>query len=565
MRLFFTALTAAVLTAVSAAAPPADLIVTNAAVVTMDPVKPRAAAVACRGGRVAAVGSVDEIGKLRGPKTKVIDAGGAFVMPGFIEAHGHFVGLGQSKMMLDLRTAETWAAIVAQVEAAAAKLPKGAWVVGRGWHQAKWSSAPVGNIDGYPVHDALSAATPDNPVLLTHASGHMAIANAAAMKLGGVTKKTPNPPGGEILRDDSGEPIGVLREKAQGLVSRALSRARSRMSAAERRAEVERAVRLAETECLSHGVTSFHDAGSPFRVVDELKRLAEADKLRVRLYVMIRDSNAALAAKLPRYRLIGLGDNHLTVRALKRSLDGALGPHGAWLLEPYDDLPTKRGLNTQPLGVMRRTAELAVEHDFQFCVHAIGDRANRVTLDLFEEAFRKSPTERSRRWRVEHAQHIHPDDIGRFGKLGVIASVQGIHCTSDAIFVLRRLGFRRAEEGAYVWQKLLKGGARLCNGTDAPVEPIDPIACFYATVTRRLKSGATFFRDQCLSREEALKSYTTDAAYAAFEEDIKGSLTPGKLADLVVLSRDLLTVPDEKIRDTEVLYTVVGGKVLYRK
>jgi predicted amidohydrolase YtcJ len=280
---------------------------------------------------------------------------------------------------------------------------------------------------------------------------------------------------------------------------------------------------------------------------------------------MIRASNQELARRLADYRMIGHGDNHLTVRAIKRSIDGALGSHGAWLLEPYEDMRSSSGLNTSSIDSIRETARLALKHDYQLCVHAIGDRANRETLNLFEEAFRDNPGNTLRRWRIEHAQHLHPEDIPRFAKLGVIASMQGIHCTSDAVYVLQRLGLRRASEGAYVWQSLMRSGAIVSNGTDVPVEDINPIECYYATVTRKLPSGATFFPEQKMTREQALKSYTVNAAYAAFEEKIKGSLTPGKLADITVLSQDILTIPDDKILDTHVVYTIIGGKVLYRK
>jgi predicted amidohydrolase YtcJ len=263
--------------------------------------------------------------------------------------------------------------------------------------------------------------------------------------------------------------------------------------------------------------------------------------------------------------VIGYGDNHLTVRAIKRSIDGALGARGAWLLEPYSDLPESRGLNTDPVADVEATAAWAIENDFQFCVHAIGDRANRETLDIFEKTFAAHPDKRDLRWRDEHTQHLHPDDIPRFAELGVIASMQGIHCTSDAPYVIARLGERRAEEGAYVWKSLLDTGTVISNGTDAPVEDVDPIASYYATVSRRLKDGSVFYPQQRLSRLEALKSYTLSAAYAAFEEDLKGSLTVGKLADVTVLSQNILTVAEDDLPSTEVVHTIVGGKVIYSR
>jgi predicted amidohydrolase YtcJ len=542
---------------------PADLVLKNGKIVTLDDRNPVVEALAARGGRIVAVGRNDDVAKMIGEKTNVIDLAGKFAMPGFIEGHGHFTSLGHARMELNLRKAKSWDEIIRLVEEAAKKAAPGEWIIGHGWHQEKWTTRPEPNVDGYPVHTKLSEVTPKNPVLLSHSSGHMCFANAEAMRLANVRAKTANPPGGEILKDAAGNPTGIFRETAQAWVRAAHRRAIQSRTADENARALNLAIRLAEDECLGKGVTSFQDAGSDFGTVDVFKKLAEEGKLKIRLWVMTRTSMNELAAKLANYRMIGVGGNHLTVRAIKQVIDGALGPHGAWLLEPYEDMPSSAGLNTTPVPTIREAARLAIKHDYQLCVHAIGDRANRETLNVFEAAFKESPSDKSRRWRVEHAQHLHPDDIPRFGKLGVIASMQGIHCTSDAVFVLRRLGYRRAEEGAYVWQSLIKSGAVVSNGTDTPVEDVDPIACYCATVTRRLPSGATFFPEQRMTREQALRSYTIQAAYAAFEEDIKGTLTPGKLADVVVLSQDLLTVPDEKILDTRVVYTIVGGKVVY--
>jgi predicted amidohydrolase YtcJ len=314
---------------------------------------------------------------------------------------------------------------------------------------------------------------------------------------------------------------------------------------------------------VSKGITSFQDAGSSFETIDVMKKVAAEGKLGLRLWVMVRDSSERMAQNLAAYRLVDGYDKHLTVRAIKHTLDGALGSRGAWLLEPYSDLPTSTGLETTPVATVKATAGLAMRHGYQLCVHAIGDRANRETLDIFEAAMKANPDKKDVRWRVEHAQHLSLADIPRFGRLGVIASMQGIHCTSDAVFVPARLGAKRAEEGAYVWQKLMKSGALIANGTDAPVEDVDPIPSFYASVTRRLADGSTFYPDQRMSREEALRSCTRNAAYAAFQEDSKGSLSVGKLADVTVLSKDILTVPDDEIRSARVDYTIVGGKVLY--
>jgi predicted amidohydrolase YtcJ len=263
--------------------------------------------------------------------------------------------------------------------------------------------------------------------------------------------------------------------------------------------------------------------------------------------------------------MVGHGGRRLTVRAIKHSIDGALGSRGAWLLEPYTDLPASTGLNTTPVETIARTAELAVEHGYQLCVHAIGDRGNREALDIFQRTFEAHPDRKDLRFRIEHAQHLHPDDIPRFAKLGVVASMQGVHCTSDGPWVPARLGERRSAEGAYVWQKLLRSGAVVSNGTDAPVEDVSPVASFYASVSRRLKDGSVFYPEERMSREEALRSYTYAAAYAAFEENEKGSLAVGKLADVTVLSQDILTVPEADIPRAEVVYTILGGKLAYQK
>jgi hypothetical protein len=451
------------------------------------------------------------------------------------------------------------------VAQAAKKARPGEWILGRGWHQEKWVRPPSPNVEGFPLHEALSRVSPDNPVLLTHASGHATIANAKALALAGITSETPDPEGGQILRDSTGKPTGVLRENASGLVSKALDQARAKRTPEQVEADALKEIELATKECLSKGITSFQDAGSSFETIDRFKRLAAERKLGLRLWVMIRESNEQIAQDRGAHRLIGYGDRRLTVRAIKRWMDGALGSRGAWLLAPYSDLPSSIGLNTITIEELHETARLAAEGDYQLCVHAIGDRANREVLNAYEQAFQSHPGHTEWRWRIEHAQHLSPDDIPRFGKLGVIASMQGIHCTSDAPFVVARLGTERAREGAYAWRRLLDSGATVVNGTDAPVEDVSPIACFYASVTRRLKDGTYFYPEEKMTRMEALRSYTSSGAYAAFEEEIKGSLGPGKLADITVLSKDLLTVPDDEILKTLVDYTIVGGRVAYRR
>jgi hypothetical protein len=531
----------------------ADLVVLNGRLVTLA-APAEAEALAAAGGRIVFVGSTDDARAWVGPDTEVLDLGGRLGVPGFIEGHGHFWGVGEARLQLALEGARTWDEIVARVAEAVAVAEPGTWILGRGWHQSKWSETPVPAVQGLPTHHGLSAVSPENPVLLGHASGHMAFANARAMELAGIDAATADPEGGEIVRDADGQPTGALREAAENLV------AGLRSENLEPN-HVRQVVRLAGEESLAKGITSFQDAGSSFGLIDAYRKMADDGALPLRLWVMVRESNEALAASLGSYRVIDRGNGFLTVRGIKRSIDGALGSHGAWLLDPYDDMPQSAGLNTTSLEVMERTARLAREHDFQFCVHAIGDRANRETLDLFERVL---AGDRSRRWRVEHAQHLHPDDVPRFAELGVIASMQGVHCTSDGPWVPDRLGDRRSAEGAYVWRDLIDSGAVVTNGTDAPVEDVDPIASFHAAVSRRMTNGEVFYEGQRMTREEALRSYTTDAAYAAFEEDSKGTLEVGKYADLTVLSRDIMTIPEEEIPGTRVVYTIVGGEVAYR-
>lgn len=544
---------------------PAHLVLTHGKIITLEERQPEAQALAVRGNRIIAIGSDAEIQPYIGADTRVIDLEGTLAIPGFIESHAHFMSLGRTKMQLDLNDTKNWDDIIATVEAAARTAEPGEWIRGRGWHQDKWDAIPTPNVEGLPLHDRLSDVTPDNPVYLRHASGHAAIVNAKAMDAAGIDRKTPDPAGGEIVRGPDGNPIGLLREKADELVDAALQEWLARRTPEEVDTEIRRAITLATEECLARGITTFCDAGSSFDTIDVFKTLAGNGELDLRLWVMIAEDNDSLQLRLPEYKIIGLGDNHLTVRAIKRQIDGALGSHGAWLLEPYADLPTSVGLNTEPIEEMLQTARLALEHGFQLCTHAIGDRANRETLDIYEDAFLAHPDRHDLRWRIEHAQHLHSTDIPRFAELGVIAAMQGCHCTSDGPWVPKRLGDTRAKEGAYVWQKLQHSGAIICNGTDAPVERVDPLANFYASVTRQLPDGSQFYPKQCMTREEALRSYTINAAYAAFEEDIKGSLSVGKLADITILERDIMTIPAAEILDTEVRYTIIGGRIKYQR
>ncbi len=547
----------------------ADLVLKNGHVVTVDDRRPEAQAVAVTGDRIVAVGSDAEIAGYVGPRTKVIDLNGRLAIPSFIEGHGHFLGVGEAHVTIDAMDVRNFDEIAAKVKAAAAKAQPGQWLLGRGWHQEKWDRAPEPNVEGVPLHQALDDVAPNNPVILTHASGHAAFVNARALELAGITKATPNPPGGEIVKDPrTGEPTGLLRESAQGLVGRAYDRARSQMTAAQREAETRRLIELAGQEALSKGVTTFHDAGNPFRVIDVYRKMAAEGTLPVRVYAMVRgESLASLEQNLAKYRTVGFAHDFLTVRAIKRVADGALGSHGAWMLAPYTDMPQTAGLVEDSPSVIRRTAELAIRYGYQLNTHAIGDRANRETLDAYEQAFKAHPEVRSAslRWRVEHAQNIAPADLPRFGRLGVIASMQAIHCTSDGPWVPKRIGDERARTEAYMWRSLLASGALVTNGTDAPVEDMDPIPNFFAAVTRKMKNGQYFYPEQKMTRAEALKAYTLSNAVAAFEEGSKGSITPGKLADIDVLSVDIMRVPVDEIPSARVDYTILGGRVAYTR
>jgi predicted amidohydrolase YtcJ len=532
-------------------------------IVTLDEQRPEAEAIAIRNGRILAVGSNADIAASLASSTQILELGGQFAMPGFIEGHGHFTGIGESRLILDLLTATSWDQIVQMVAHAVASAKPGQWIAGRGWHQEKWARPPQPAVEGFPTHASLDAVSPNNPVVLTHASGHASFVNQAAMAISNITRTTPNPAGGEILKDDRGNPTGLLRETAARLVRRGAGEPTPTPAEADARGR--QVLALAEQEVTSKGITSFQDAGSPYDVIERMKRMVDEDALRVRLWVMVRtNDNATLAPGLDRARTVGYGDNRLTVRAIKAYIDGALGSRGAWLLEPYSDQPGSTGLPGS-LDALEETAQLALEHGYQLCTHAIGDRANRAVLNVYEEAFTRSGKNGTDlRWRIEHAQHLSPADIPRFGRLGVIASMQPVHATSDAIFVPARLGERRAAEGAYAWQSLLKSGALVTAGTDAPVEDVDPIRNYYAAVTRQTADGRVFYGAQRMSRLEALRASTINNARAAFEEDLKGTLAVGKLADITVLTKDITTVPDEEITQAKVVYTIIGGKVAYR-
>jgi predicted amidohydrolase YtcJ len=551
----------------SPAGSPADLVLRGGKVATVDPDIGEAQAIAIGGAEILAVGSNDKISAYIGPATEVVELNGRFVMPGFIEGHGHFMSLGRAKQILDLNTAKNWDEVVNMVAVAVDRAEPGEWIFGRGWHQDKWDSVPADAVEGVPVIETLNLVSPDNPVLLGHASGHAAFANDTALAAAGVGNDTPDPAGGTIVRDANGKATGLLRETAQRLLNDAVEKFESRQTPEEIVRVKRQQVFLAGQEAIAHGITSFHDAGASFETIDFFKTLEDEGVLPIRLYVMVRrQSNEEMDEQLPRYRMVAQGNDFLTVRSIKRQIDGALGAHGAWLLAPYQDLPHTPGLVLEPVEDIERTAEIAVKHGFQVNTHAIGDRANRETLNIYQRAFEAAEVDgRELRWRIEHAQHIDPADAPRFAELGVIAAMQGVHCTSDGPWIPSRLGEERARRTSYIWRSLIETGALIGNGTDVPVEPIDAIASYTASVTRITRNGTAFYPEHVMTRQEALETYTINNAIAAFEEDIKGSLTPGKLADVVVLSQDLLTVPDEQLPDTQVDMTIIGGAVVYTR
>ncbi|MEZ4912000.1 MAG: amidohydrolase [Saprospiraceae bacterium] len=543
-----------------------DMVIVHANIYTIDSLDIGADAIAIKDGKILRIGKSDEILAMCDKVTKVLDVQGQFVMPGFIEGHGHFMGLGNSLINLDLMYMKSWSEIVNAVKERVETSQPGDWVLGRGWHQEKWNENPKKAIFGYPLHDEISKISSQNPIVLYHASGHALFANKKAMDIVGINKNTPDPVGGAIVRDGEGNAIGIFEERAMDVFSLAYENYKKSLPKEKSDSLWLKAYRLAEDISMSKGVTSFQDAGAKLDDIRRFKQLAESGRMHLRLWTMVRESSSVMDSTLSECKAIDIANHFYTCNAIKSEIDGALGSFGAWLLEPYNDKTNFRGQNTTDIFEVKKIADLAIKHDMQLCVHAIGDRANRVTLDIYESIMAKNPNKTDLRWRVEHAQHVHPTDIPRFANNGIIASMQGIHCTSDAPFVIKRLGVNRSKTGAYAWRSFLDQGVLIASGTDTPIEDIDPIKNFYASVTRkRLDSKDAFFPEQKMTRQEALFAYTLGNAYAAKEEHLKGSITVGKLADIAVLSQDLSKCTDDDILKTEVLYTIINGKVVYKR
>ncbi|MGH9386437.1 MAG: amidohydrolase [Vicinamibacterales bacterium] len=532
--------------------PPAELVIHNAVIYTASDAQARAEAIAIRGGRFVVVGSNADALELVGSGTRVVDAGGKTVLPGLQDAHGHFTGLGASLQVLKLRGTKTYDEIVEMVRARAATARPGEWIQGRSWDQNDWPDA------AWPTHDKLTAAAPNNPVYLTRVDGHAALVNHAAMTVAGLSRDTKDPAGGRIMRDAKGHPTGVLIDLAQGLVSQKIPEVSA--------AQLEDQIRLADAEARRLGVTMVHDAGVDPKVVDAYKRLVDNGELKTRLYVMLSGSLNTLQVEFDKGPLKDYAKRHLMVQAIKIQADGALGSRGAALLEPYADEPKNIGLLTTPPEEVHAKALAASKAGFQTCIHAIGDRANRQVLDLYEQVYSEAPVARNLRLRIEHAQILDAADIPRFAELNVIASMQTTHATSDMPWVPARLGPARTAEGAYVWQKLIKSGAILANGSDFPVEEPNPMLGFYAGVTRQDPAGnpaGGWMPDQRLSRTEVLKAFTWNAAFAAHADTELGSIEPGKYGDLVMLDRDVMSIDAKSILDARVLLTVIGGEVVF--
>ncbi|MED5434195.1 MAG: amidohydrolase [Candidatus Neomarinimicrobiota bacterium] len=547
---------------VSCEAEKADMIIHNGTIYTMNDFMPTAEAVAVINGKVAALGKYKDLDYLIGPKTKIINLNGAMMTPGLIEGHGHFYGLGLAKMQLDLSTASSYDELVNMVSEAVDQSSPGQWILGRGWHQSKWSDSKENFIKGFQTHDSLSEISPNNPVWLKHASGHAGFANQKAMDIAGVSSETEFGFGGEIIKDLSGNPTGVFNERAQGLINKYVD------SNLDENSDL-RAIELAVKACLENGITSFHDAGTGNKTITTLREAIANNLLRVRIYAMLTSGDTLLLNQwYKKGPEIGTGNDFLTIRSIKLNADGALGSRGAWLLNEYADRPGHYGMATQSMDYVYTVAKKGIQSGFQVNSHAIGDRANREILNQYEKVFNEFPEmAKDHRWRIEHAQHIDPADIPRFGRLKVIPSIQGIHMSSDRPWAINRLGQKRIVESAYVWRSLINHGAILINGSDVPVEPIDPIASFYASTTRKTLKGlpdSGYEPEQKMTRIEALKSYTINAAYGAFEEKLKGSIEIGKYADFAVFSQNLVTIPDEKILNTKVLYTIVNGNIEYQ-
>ncbi len=533
----------------------ADYILHGGTIHTVNPQQPEVKAIAVKNNRIIFAGSLQEINAMAGSNTPKIDLNGYTLIPGFNEGHGHLMGLGYELSEIDLSEVDNYQAIVDIIKNAVQNAKPNEWIIGNSWHQSKWNKTPAEMIKGFQTNKLLNEVSPNNPVLLKHASGHAIFVNNKALELAGVDSTTEVSEDSEIIKDEQGNPTGILTENAQNLI----------YAVAPKPDQASHAKAL--TNVMNHlarwGITSFQDAGSEPDEIETFRQFADNNQLTSRIYVMLGGWNQDL---LNQWYTTGpeVDDNHwLTVRGIKLVADGALGSRGAWLIKDYNDRESHYGNPVMSMDSITQLSQTGVDKGFQIAVHAIGDRANREVLNLFAEL---SNEKDDLRLRVEHAQHLHPDDIELFGKHNIIASMQGIHMSSDRPWAINRLGIERIKSGAYMWRALLDSKAVLVNGTDVPVEPINPIASYYALVTRQTLAGTPkggYEPAQKISREEALHAYTLAPAYATFEERVKGSIEEGKLADFTLLSQDILSVDDTKLLNTAIIATIVDGKLVY--
>ena len=530
----------------------ADLILVNGRIYTVDDSRPMVSALAVRNGRIVLAASDVEVRALAGPRTRVIDVGGGTVIPGMVDAHAHLLGLGTALRNVNLAGSKSYEEVIARVAERAKTMKPGEWIIGRGWDQNLWP------VKEFPNHEALSRAFPANPVVLTRIDGHAILANAMAMRAANVTAATRDPEGGRIVRNAVGSPAGVFVDNAEELVGAAIPSATA--------GQTKSAILAAIAEANKWGLVGIHDAGASKSTIALYESLAREGNYNLRNYVLVSGDTASVRWALARGPQSALYNGRVWIRSLKLYADGALGSRGAAMVAPYSDDAGNTGLLVTPPAELQRIATAALRRGLQVGTHAIGDRGNRIVLDAYDNALKAVPTA-DHRFRVEHSQVISPEDIPRFAKLGVIPSMQASHQTSDMRWAEVRVGPQRIK-GAYAWRTLLNSGVIIPNGSDFPVEEVNPLISFHSAVSRQDQSNwpaGGWYPEQVMTRAEALKSMTIWPAYAGFQEKLMGSLTPGKYADFVILDRDIMTVPASEILETRVMSTWLGGKAVYER
>lgn len=537
---------------------PATLVFVNANIYTANDKQPRAQAVAIDGDRILYVGSNADVKRYENSQTRVIDLNGATMLPGFADAHYHLIETGMREMSFNLEGTKSLDELLAKLKKRVSHAKPGEWIVGGGWIETHWKPSK------FPTRSDLDKVAPNNPVMLSRADLHAVVANSAALKQSGITKKTKDPFGGKISHDaKTGEPDGMLIDDAMELVKQHLPE--------DSDEKIEQAMLLGDKVSIEHGLTQVHETGGSYREVDLYKKLYGAGKLNVRVYKAVWGPSEDADKLMHDGPIIGAYDHHFTLRAIKVTGDGALGSRGAYLLEPYKDAPLTSGILIAPIKEYETMLHTALKNGIQVMTHAIGDAANRFVLDEYENTFRTVPVSQRKiadpRWRIEHAQIVNEKDLPRFAKAGIIPSMQPSHAIGDLHYAEKRLGMKRLE-GAYAWQSFIKSGVIVPGGSDAPVERGDPMIEFYAAVSRKdVKgySGPGWHPEQALTRQQALKMFTLWPAYAAFEENLRGTIEPGKLADFTVLSADIMQIPQAEILKVHAVMTVIGGKIVYQR